>query len=179
MELRSGLVSSVFRLLLSDLPVSHAEIHAGVFMKPLSAACAALQCGHCLQLQLQPMNDVDYYQLNNIEFGYMVSRQELENHHNTKFSDEQWLLIKGHATRADRELCALTADWINEFIKEMMGTEGICEKAKDNEAEIESDAELQRAMCAISDMAESRESESDAEMQNNEVAERDEGDEGH
>ena len=125
------------------------------------------------------MSDVDYYQLNNIEFGYVVSRQELENHHNTKFSDEQWFLIKGHATRADRELCALTADWINEFIKEMVGTEGICEKAKDNEAEIESDAEFQRAVAPTSDidMAEYRESESDAEMQNNEVAERDEGDE--
>ena len=34
MELRSGLVSSVFRLSLSDLPVTHAEIQAGVFMKP-------------------------------------------------------------------------------------------------------------------------------------------------
>ena len=36
----------------------------------------------------------------------------------------------------------------------MKDTEGICEKAEDNEADIESDAELQRAMCAISDMAE-------------------------
>jgi hypothetical protein len=39
-------------------------------------------------------------------------------------------------------------------MKEMKDTEGICEKAKDNEAEIESDTGLQWAMCAISDMAE-------------------------
>ena len=36
----------------------------------------------------------------------------------------------------------------------MKDTEDICAKAKDHEAEIESDAELQWAMCAISDMAE-------------------------
>ncbi len=153
MELRSGLVSSVFRLSLSDLQVTHAEIQAGVFMKPFVCSIFGFTLRTVFVAAALPMNGVGYYHQDNIEVGFLISRQELENHHNTKFSDDLWIIIKGDATRTDKELCAITADWLNEFVKEMKGTEGICEKAKDNEAEIESDAELQRAMCAISDTA--------------------------